>query len=223
MHIGLIGGIGPGATVAYYTTLVQRFRMRDMPLRVTITHADMDMLISNANAMNVDAQAQVFAAHFGDLQRAGCDIGVITALTGHFCFARTAALSDMPLLSAIEMIDAHCAKAGITRLGLLGSPAVMNTHLFGLLQGPQTFVPDQDLAALGEMYLEMAAMGAASTSVAAAFDAAAARLVQVQGADAVLLAGTDLGLVFDDRDVPYPVVDALDLHVKGLLELAAGA
>ena len=32
VHIGLIGGIGPAATVAYYTRLVAEFKNRDLSL-----------------------------------------------------------------------------------------------------------------------------------------------------------------------------------------------
>jgi aspartate racemase len=38
----------------------------------------------------------------------------------------------------------------------------------------------------------------------------------------VLLAGTDLNLAFDGRDVGYRVIDALDVHVQVLTDLAIG-
>jgi len=41
-----------------------------------------------------------------------------------------------------------------------------------------------------------------------------------RGAEAVVLAGTDLGLAFDGHDPGYPVIDAIDLHVAHLVELA---
>ena len=42
------------------------------------------------------------------------------------------------------------------------------------------------------------------------------------GANAIVLAGTDLNLAFDGRDVGYPVIDALDVHVALLADLATG-
>ena len=47
-------------------------------------------------------------------------------------------------------------------------------------------------------------------------------MVQDQGADAIVLAGTDLGLAFDGRDPGYKVIDALDVHVAQLVRLATG-
>jgi aspartate racemase len=40
------------------------------------------------------------------------------------------------------------------------------------------------------------------------------------GADAIVLAGTDLNLAFEGQDPGYPVIDALDVHVAVLADLA---
>ena len=46
---------------------------------------------------------------------------------------------------------------------------------------------------------------------------AGAEMVAGQGAEAVLLAGTDLGLAFDGHDPGFRVIDAVDLHVDWLV------
>ncbi|MDA9226482.1 hypothetical protein N9P29_01145 [bacterium] len=43
-----------------------------------------------------------------------------------------------------------------------------------------------------------------------------------QGAEAIVLADTDLNLAFDGRDVGYNVIDALDVHVTLLTDHAVG-
>ena len=48
------------------------------------------------------------------------------------------------------------------------------------------------------------------------------RMVEDQGTEAVILAGTDLNLAFAS-DPGCPVVDALDVHVAVLADLATGA
>jgi aspartate racemase len=40
MHIGLIGGIGPGATDIYYRRLISTFARKSATLELTIVHAD---------------------------------------------------------------------------------------------------------------------------------------------------------------------------------------
>lgn len=219
MHIGLIGGIGPAATVTYYSRLVKAFNAAGRPLELTISHADISTLAANATTNNRQAQAQVFATHLAHLKGAGCDIGLVTALTGHFCFDETQQLSDLPLISGVEIIDTYCAKQGIEVLGLLGSPPVLATHLFGLLETPKTVVPENDVDELGRIYMQVATSGVCNDAQRTAFFEAGAAMVTHQKAEAVLLAGTDLGLAFDEQSPGYAVIDAVDLHVAALLEL----
>lgn len=43
------------------------------------------------------------------------------------------------------------------------------------------------------------------------------------GAEAIVLAGTDLNLAFDGQSPGYPVIDALDVHVALLADLIMGS
>lgn len=219
VHIGLIGGIGPAATVAYYTQLVAAFKQAEQPLEVTITHADISILAANANEKNPQAQAEVFVRHLKQLKGAGCDVAMITALTGHFCFEETQSLSPLPLISGVEIVDRYCEEREIGVLGLLGSPPVLATNLFGLLKTPKTVVPRNGRERLGAAYMEVAHSGVCSDENRERFFKAGAEMVDEQRAEAVLLAGTDLGLAFDGRDPGYSVIDALQLHVSALLAL----
>ncbi|MBR9843494.1 MAG: aspartate/glutamate racemase family protein, partial [Rhodobacteraceae bacterium] len=69
----------------------------------------------------------------------------------------------------------------------------------------------------------MAVAGHCTEAQRALFLDAGARMVRDLGADAVVLAGTDLNLAFDDQDPGYRVIDALDVHVALLAGLATGA
>jgi aspartate racemase len=94
MHIGLIGGIGPAATVAYYLRLCALARAADRRLELTIVQADVGDLIENNVADQREAQAQIYAGLIDRLMAAGAECAAITSLGGHFCFAETVALSS---------------------------------------------------------------------------------------------------------------------------------
>lgn len=221
MHLGLIGGIGPSATVAYYTRLVEEFRKADLPLDLTIVHADINVLAQNAAGNQKHAQARVFATHMDQLAAAGCDVGMITALTGHFCFDETRTLSAIPMINGIDVINQHCVDNNIGVLGILGSPPVLNTKLFGLLTTAEIVLPQSGLDALGETYMQVAQSGTCTEENRTMFFEAGASMIADQNAEAVLLAGTDLGLAFNDRSPGYMVIDALELHVQELVSMAA--
>ena len=220
MHIGLIGGIGPAATISYYQRLSAAVRAAGHPLELTIVNADVDTLLANNLAGNAAAQAQVYAGLIDRLKAAGADCAAITSLGGHFCFDETVPLSSLPLVSAVTPLDDFFVEDGIATAGLLGTGVVMRTQLYGQLQRTKAVVP-QDIEQVGTTYTDMAIEGHCTPDQRAFFIAEGQKLVDA-GADAVVLAGTDLNLAFDGRDVGYRVIDALDVHVAVLMRLAMG-
>ena len=219
MHIGLIGGIGVAATVAYYQRLTAAV---DQPIEITIAHAQVQDLLRNNLADDRQAQAEIYAGLIDRLRNAGCNLAAITSLGGHFCFEETVPLSSLPLVSAVAPLDAYFETEGLNTIGLLGTGVVMRTKLYGQLNKTAAVVPEQDLEQVGTTYQNMAIRGHA-TSADVDFFIDEGRKLMAQGAQAVVLAGTDLNLVFDGRDPGYRVVDALDVHVDVLARLAVGA
>ncbi|MBP9185193.1 MAG: aspartate/glutamate racemase family protein [Tabrizicola sp.] len=222
MHIGLIGGIGPAATLVYYQRLCAEMAARGARLELTIVQADIHELIANNLADRRVEQAVIYAGLIDRLRAAGADCAAITSLGGHFCFDETVARSSLPLVSAVRPLDAFFAAEGIGTVGLLGTRVVMRTRLYGQLRRTRAIALDEEIETLGQLYQEMAVAGVCDGATRARFLDAGQRLAD-QGAEAVVLAGTDLNLAFDGQETPYRVIDALDLHVALLADLASGS
>ncbi|GGX56569.1 aspartate racemase [Tateyamaria omphalii] len=220
MHIGLIGGIGPAATVVYYQRLTDAMRALNAPLDLTIVNTEASTLLENNLAGNRAAQAEIYAVLIERLKAAGADCAAITSLGGHFCFGETVALSALPLISAVNPLDAFFVAQGFETVGLLGTGVVMRTQLYGQLEQTKAVAP-QDIDGVGTAYTDMALAGRCTDAQRAFFIEEGRKLVDA-GAQAVVLAGTDLNLAFDGRDVGYEVIDALDIHVDVLVALATG-
>lgn len=218
MHIGLIGGIGPAATVVYYQRLCAIMRDRGVPLELTIVQADAPTLVSNVNGDDRPAQARIYAAHIDQLKAAGATCAAITSLGGHFCYEETAAISSLPLVSGVAPLDRYFLKNGYDTVGLMGTNVVMRTALYGQLANTCSLAPT-NLTEIGETYLNMALSGICDDTARDRFFTAGAQMMDA-GAKAIVLAGTDLNLAFDGHDPGYPVIDALDVHVAQLADLA---
>ena len=219
LHLGLIGGIGAAATVVYYQRLCRA--MGCERLELTIVQADIHELIANNLADRRAEQAAIYARLIDRLKAAGADCAAITSLGGHFCFAETAAISALPLVSAVAPLDDYFAAQGIGCVGLLGTRVVMRTRLYGQMQRTRAVALDDEIETLGQMYQDVAVAGTCPEATRAAFFAAGRRMVAM-GADAIVLAGTDLNLAFDGHDPGFRVIDALDVHVALLADLARG-
>ncbi len=219
MHIGLVGGIGVAATVAYYQRLTQRAQGR---IEITIAHAQVQDLLRNNLADDRRAQAEIYADLIDRLRRAGCDLAAITSLGGHFCFEETVPLASLPLVSGVTPLDAYFQQEELGTVGLLGTGVVMRTKLYGQLSKTRAVAPLGNLDEVGTAYQNMAIRGHAIPEDGPFFVDEGRKLIEDQGADAIVLAGTDLNLAFDGAVPGYRVVDALDVHVDVLLALAEG-
>lgn len=220
MHIGLIGGIGVAATVVYYQRLAASVSAKGRQLELTIVQADAPTLVVNNREDNRAAQAEIYAQLIDRLKAAGADCAAITSLGGHFCYDETAAISSLPLVSGVAPLDAYFAAQGLKRVGLLGTRVVMATKLYGQLRQTEAIAIEDELDSLGQRYIDMALSGAATEADRGYFLDAGQRLTDDHGADAVILAGTDLNLAFDGQKPDYRVIDALEVHVDLLARLA---
>jgi len=220
MHIGLIGGIGVAATIVYYQRLTAAVERLGGKLELTISHGDIQTLIENNLADIREPQARIFADQVAALRGAGARVAALTSLGAHYCYDELAAISPLPLVSALAPLDSHFVANGIKRIGLLGTRVVMRTRLFGQLEQTQAVALDDEIDAIGQTYQDVAVAGACSPEQRALFLEAGRRMVAEHGADAIVLAGTDLNLAFDDAEPGYPVIDALDVHVERLAEVA---
>ena len=222
MHIGLIGGIGVAATIVYYQRLTAAAAARGVTrLDLTIVHGEIQELIRNNLADRRDEQAQAFLPLVQRLNDAGCDCIALSSLGAHFCLDELAALSPLPIVSAVAPLDAYFVAQGIKRIGLLGTRVVMRTRLYGQLARTEAIALDDEIEILGQTYQDVAVAGTCSTEQRERFLDAGRRMIAA-GADAIVLAGTDLNLAFDGQDPGYRVIDALDVHVALLADLAAG-
>jgi aspartate racemase len=217
VHIGLIGGIGPAATEFYYRGLVARHASAATPLQLTIVHADSRELARNAANGDTQRQAEVFLCFVRRLAAAGAEAAAITSMGGHFCADELAAISPIPILNAIPEISAEISRRGIRTLGILGTRGVMQTRLYGGISTANIVAPEGEaLEQTHRNYLAMAGSGRVTDTQRQELFSVGQQLCQAQGAEAVLLAGTDLFLAFDGRDCGFPVIDCADIHIRAL-------
>ena len=221
MHIGLIGGIGVAASLVYYQRLAAAVEARGATLRMTLSHGDIQTLIKNNLADTRAPQAEIFARQVAELKAAGCEVAALTSLGAHYCFDELAAISPLPLISAVTPLDSYFASRGVQRVGLLGTRVVMRTRLYGQLTQTEAVALDDEIETLGQAYQEVAVAGTCSDAQRQMFIDAGRRMVEYLGAEAIVLAGTDLNLAFNGQNPGFEVIDALDVHVELLAQLAA--
>ncbi|MEM9107211.1 MAG: aspartate/glutamate racemase family protein, partial [Pseudomonadota bacterium] len=142
-------------------------------------------------------------------------------LGGHFCIKELEAISPLPLINAIPVLDGFFADQGIGKIGLIGTRAVMQSRLYGGVTSVEIIVPEGDeLQQTHDNYVAMATVGAATESQQDFFVTLGEKLCQQRGADAIALGGTDLFVVFDGTDYGYRVIDLAQVHIDAVASQA---
>jgi aspartate racemase len=222
MHIGLIGGIGLGATEFYHRRLVNGFAARNAPLHLTIAHADVQ--IETANLLRDDraAQAAIFAEHTRQLAAAGAECVVIPSVAGHFCIKDFEALSPLPPINLLDAVAAHVAERGLRRIGVLGTRTVMASRFYGYMPSVEIVPPaGASLDEVHDAYISIALTGEVAAGQRALFDKMADQLIADHGCEAIMLGGTDLSLVYKTEPPRFPFVHCAAVHVDAIVQHAA--
>ena len=223
MHIGLIGGIGPAAQDYYCRRLIRSFVDAGAPLEMTIAHADTPTLLANLAGDRAVEQAEIFAALTERLARAGAAFVAVTSIAGHFCRREFAARACLPAIDLIEAVARDVERRGLRRIGVLGTRTVMQSQFYGGLPTATVIAPTAPmLDDVHAAYVAMAIAGAITPEQRAIFHRAADSMTRNDGAEAILLGGTDLALAFDAATSPFALVDCAAIHVEAIVAHAMG-
>ena len=98
----------------------------------------------------------------------------------------------------IAEVNRAVGESGLSRIGILGTRTVMETRFYGGVTTAAIIPPSgQDLMDVHQAYVAMAASGVVTEAQRSVFNKVSRRLLNERGAQAIMLGGTDLALVYD--------------------------
>ena len=225
IRIGLIGGLAFRAGLFYYERLLERHVAEGRRLDLFLAHADVATVLAHVAAGDKSGLGNYLGTLANDLFDAGADLVAISAVAPHLAAVEIASVARGPVISILDVIPMALEAANVGKVAVFGNRAAMETDVFGSL--PPSMVVRHDAAqleAIHAAYTDVAVSGKRGTAPEAAFFAdAARRAMQEGGAEAILLAGTDLSSFYADAPPPFPAIDVATLHVREILRCAWAA
>jgi aspartate racemase len=219
--LGLIGGLGVGAAVHYYRKLAQAHEEEHLALDLVMVHAETPRIFEYAEAGDRDGMAKYLAALIDRLKAAGAELAIIPAVTPHYCVRELLAISPLPLLNIFEPLVQELSARSVRRVGVFGTRFVIESALFGMVEGVEVVKPRPDeVEYIHQTYVELARRGEGSEGQYRGLTDLALTLCKRDGVDAILLAGTDLALIFNDRNIEFPYIDCVALHLQAIMQSA---
>jgi aspartate racemase len=219
--VGIVGGLGVGATVHYYEKITAACKARGIVPDLSIVHADVDHGQNLVRAGRLDALAEYLAGFIERLARAGATTAVLPAVTPHICIKELTPLLPIPLINIVEVLAAALVERNIRRVALMGSIFTVQGSLFGQLAGIEIVKPQPDeVAFIGAAYQRILD-GRTEPGDADGLRRIAAALRRRDGVETILLAGTDLAVMFDEQTAGFPCLDVARLHIGAIVEQLA--
>lgn len=130
--IGIVGGLGPEATIDYYRIIIELYRKKqngNFP-EIIIYSLNMkeffDILKNKERNEIIDWLNKAVKS----LQNAGADFAIIASNTPHFVFDEVKALSPIPMLSIVEETYKVVEKLDLKKVGLLGTKFTMSSDFY---------------------------------------------------------------------------------------------
>ena len=216
--IGLIGGLGVGAAVHYYSSLAQRHKERGISLDLVMAHADVGRGFAYMQAGDRDGLANYLNGFMHRLKAAGAEVAVIPAVTPHSCVRELLAISPLPLLSIFDPLAEELSARSIQKVAVFGTRFVVESGLFGMVHGVEIVRPTpEEVEYIHDTYMELVDHGEASEERCRGLTNLALTLCRRDGVEAIVLAGTDFASMFNTDKTNFPHLDCAALHLRAIM------
>jgi aspartate racemase len=226
--IGLVGGMTPESTLAYYRAIIDLGRQRwNDPVHnpiVIIYSIDLAEMVAYQDVGDEDSAAGLLVEVLERLRGAGAEVGALTANTPHVFFDRIQSRTDLPLVDIVQATLEHAAELRVERALLLGTKATMAGAMY-----PKAFAareieivvpdePDRDFINRS-IYSDLAA-GEVTPELRRAYLDICHRQIDDRGIDAVILGCTEIPLVLSAGDLPVHLIDTARCHAEAIFGVA---
>ena len=225
-RLGIVGGIGPESTIAYYRAIIGAGR-ETSPDRayppMLINSIDVQRVLQLVADGKLAALTEYLVAEVDVLEKSGAALGLIAASTPHIVFDEVARRSPIPLLSIVEAACAAAQEQRLKRVGLFGTRSTMQARFYPDVfarAGIEVVAPgEQEQAYIHEKYVGELVNGVFLPETRRGLLRIIEMLKDRERIDAVILAGTELPLILTDAMASdIPLLNTTQIHVQAAVK-----
>lgn len=224
--IGLLGGMSWESSAGYYRIMNEAVQQRLGGLhsaRILMNSVDFAPFRQQMLAGDWQGIGERLAEAALVLERGGADVLVIGTNTMHMVAPAVAAAVDIPLLHIADATAEVARKQGARVLGLLGTRLTMEERFYVDRLGQHgmeaIIPPERDRQLVDSVIFDELCKGRFTASSRQEF----LRIIEAlssNGADAVVLGCTEIGLLVNTKDTTVPLLDTCAIHASQAVEFA---
>ena len=227
--IGIIGGLGPEATVDYYKRITGFFHQHNQSLstpEIIIYSVDIEELFRLVTERRWEDLARWLTSKLIALKNAGADFAVISANTPHIVFDQVLAQSPLPLISIVEATLESAKSMDLKKVGLLGTRFTMQANFFGdrfIKESIAVVVPnDQEQQYIQDKLVSEIELGIFNEETRKGLLSIITSMKNRDNIEAVILGCTELPLILDQNDSGIPFLNTTAIHVEAMCKFCMG-
>jgi len=227
--IGLVGGMTPESTKAYYELLIEGARQPGGdPLRnpeILIYSLNLTELVQIQRTGNRRMVVDYLSGIIERLRLAGAEVGALTANTPHAYLEEIRTKTSLPLVSIVSATRDVAKDRALETPLLLGTRTTVEAEMYPrefCEAGMRVVLPgEDDREFLDHTIYNDLALGKVTPGIRKRYLDICTRHIENDGVDSVILGCTELPLVISSDDLPVQVLDTTTLHVAAILAAAS--
>jgi aspartate racemase len=225
--IGLLGGMSWESSIGYYRAINEGVKDSLGGLhsaKIAMYSVDFDPIEKLQHKGDWEGTAKLLTEAALNVEKAGADFLLICTNTMHKVAPQIEEAIKIPLLHIADATAENIVKKGIKTVGLLGTAFTMEQDFYkGRLKdnyGLTVLTPNKADRGIvhNVIYTELClgkSLSASKTEYLRIIESLAE-----QGAEAVILGCTEIGMLIDQSDTKIPLLDTTTIHAKKAVEWA---
>ena len=225
--IGLIGGMSWESTVTYYQLINEALKAKLGGLhsaKILLYSVDFAQIEQYQASGEWDKSAEVLTDAAKRLELAGADFIVICTNTMHKIASQLQQALHIPILHIADATADALLAQDIRKVALLGTKYTMTQDFYKarlIARGMEVIVPNkQEIEAVNRVIYEELCLGVISEASRRKYSEIIKRLKKDEGAEAVILGCTEIGLLIKPKDSALPVFDTTRIHAEAAATMA---
>jgi aspartate racemase len=223
--IGIVGGLGPEATVDYYNGIINAFKNDKGDLvypEIIIYSVNMAEFIGLMREKKYDQAIDKVVEKIESLDRAGAEFIAITANTPHMFFDQISERSPLPLISIVEETCEECLRRRFRKPGLMGTGFTMDATFYQdvfSLSGLEVIMPsEEDKKIINHKLFSEIELGIFNDNTRELLITIIERMIRIRGIDSMILGCTELPLILTEAVYAgIPMLNTTRIHVDAIV------
>ncbi|MFC4802050.1 aspartate/glutamate racemase family protein [Neobacillus sp. GCM10023253] len=225
--VGIVGGIGPEATVDYYQTIISKFQEKigskeELP----------ELFINSINMYKMfrllmNGQTEEVIHYLTDavqkLESVGADFVVMCGNTPHIVFDQIQQKVQVPMISIVEETCLKARELSLEKLGLIGTKFTMENDFFQkpfISHNIEIVVPNQtEQEYIHRKIVEELENGIVNNETKEGFLSIINQMIKRDGIQGIILGCTELPMLIKNEDLTIHSLNTAEIHISKIVDI----